>query len=89
MCGLRRANHAHHLIRRGVKQYRRDTNNGFAACGVCHGDPAAIILWLEANRPWQFEWYQEHKNKVAGRLDKPVRKRKQILSIAEWQEAAA
>lgn len=89
MCRLRRANHAHHLIGRGVPQYRRDTNNGFAVCGVCHEDRAAIIVWLEVNRPWQYRWYQQHKNKVAGRLDRPVKKRRQILSIAEWQRRAA
>jgi len=64
MCGQRRATHAHHLISRGVKRYKRDTRNGVAVCAECHLSPARILEWVRKYRPAQYAWVVTHKYKT-------------------------
>jgi hypothetical protein len=83
VCRLRAAIHAHHLISRGVKRHRREPRNGLAVCGECHENPAAILRWVEANRPRQYQWYCEHRWIIQGRLDRVVRAKKPVVTSAQ------
>ena len=65
---------AHHIISRTRLRYRHDLSNGVCLCVRCHSFDATVsphqdsygaenfLAWLKAERPGQFQWYEENKH---------------------------
>ena len=66
--------HAHHIISRTRLRFRHDISNGICICSRCHVFDTDIsphqdsygaerfLHFLEAERPGQFQWYEENKH---------------------------
>ncbi len=74
ICGRGGRLNAHHIISRTRLRHRYDLSNGVCMCARCHQFDSDIsphadsfggekfLAWLKAERPGQFQWYQEAKN---------------------------
>ena len=71
-CGKEGKTEAHHLITRARKHLRHLLINGVELCyrchqrgeGSAHEDITGFRMWLEAERPDQAEWVEDHKNRT-------------------------
>lgn len=68
MCGCYSTLEAHHIIHRHMKATRHSVWNGILLCNQCHlkahRNPKQLISWLERNRPEQYRFVMEHRNKI-------------------------
>lgn len=77
VCGSTHGLNAHHLIGRTRAKYRHDLKNSCCLCFSHHTfDPNLsahqsnastlnFLLWLEQNRPEQYQWLMDHKDDKA------------------------
>lgn len=65
ICGAKKYIHAHHLFPREIHKFRFDVANGVSLCAKhhkysyeisAHKNSIKFALWLQANRPGQWEW---------------------------------
>ena len=69
VCGTDRNLQVHHLFSRGRADTRHEVSNGITLCSAHHKwsreisphkGPVAFFLWLQKNRPDQWEWLKKH-----------------------------
>jgi len=72
MCGRENYLNAHHIITAKCQHTRFETDCGISLCpkhhilGIvsAHGSPWIIYEWLKKNRPEQYKWFIENRDKV-------------------------
>lgn len=99
VCGAGQVN-AHHLITRRVTATRHSLLNGICLCAKhhqfdpklsAHGSPLAFAVWLQENRPDQWQWIKDHRNDVCDTEKADFKERYKSLSVIleEVQKKAA
>lgn len=69
---------AHHLITRNHRNTRHEVSNGILLCSLHHkystelsphGGPVGFGIWMEANRPEQWDWVIKNRWRTKQDLD--------------------
>jgi len=72
ICGETKRLNSHHILPRELREFRFDLMNGISLCpknhqfsrkNSAHGNSFVFIIWLEKNRPEQFNYLKDKANK--------------------------
>jgi len=86
---------AHHLIPRGILEYRCELSNGICLCYQCHkrnpdwsphANRDGFEQFLKAYRPGQYHWYNRHCPKdLEKEIDGRIVMCRRVITTSGWK----